>query len=88
MIKRTKIKYKLGYHSLLSTAHQSILMLAAESEQLDHIESAIKQVMLEAPDKFHTDESLETRVFYDEPMDNTYSVKRAGFIRARPARIL
>jgi len=63
-------------------------MLAAESEQLDHIESAIKQVMLEAPNKFHTDESLETRVFYDEPMDNTYRVKRAGYVKSRPARIL
>lgn len=87
MVKQRR-KIDRSFHSLLSTQHQSMLKTAYEMDKLDILDATIKQVMEEAPDRFHTDESLETRVFYDEPMDNTYRVKRAGCIKSRPARVL
>jgi hypothetical protein len=75
-----------SFHSLLSVEHQSILKTASEMNNTDILDKTIKQVMQGAPNKFHTDQSLSNRVFYDEPVDNSYRVLRAGFIRARPAR--
>jgi hypothetical protein len=70
-------------HTLLPQHLQQQLMDAAVTERLDRIDAAINSVRHQAPFKFHTDESLKTRVFFDQPRGQFVG----GFINPAPARV-
>lgn len=65
-------------HSLLPKRLQAQLMEAAATKRLDRLNAAIEDVRLKAPFNFHTDKSLDSRVFFNEPR-GLYS---GGFINA------
>jgi hypothetical protein len=67
-------------HTLLPQRLQAQLMDAAATKRLDKIDAAIKDVRQQVPLSFHNDESLKTRVFFDEPT-GAYS---GAFINASP----
>ena len=70
-------------HTLLPQHLQQQLMDAAATERLDMIDAATENVRRQAPSKFHTDESLKTRVFFDEPRGQFVG----AFIKPAPARV-
>ena len=70
-------------HTLLPQYLQAQLMAAAATERLDMVDAAIDSVRRQAPYKFHTEESLKTRVFFDQPRGE-YS---GTFIAPAPKRI-
>lgn len=67
-------------HTLLPKHLQAQLMTAAATKRLDRINAAIEDVRFQAPLSFHNDESLKTRVFFNEPT-GAYS---GTFINAAP----
>jgi hypothetical protein len=70
-------------HTLLPQYLQDQLKAAAATERLDMVEAAINTVHRQAPAKFHTEASLKTRVFFDEPRGNYVGT----FIKPAPPRI-
>ena len=50
------------------------------------LEATIKLIKAECPDKFHSDYSLEERIFYDEPAAPRAPVRNSGFVRPMPKR--
>jgi hypothetical protein len=70
-------------HTLLPQYLQDQLKAAAATERLDMIDAAINTVHCQAPAKFHTEASLKTRVFFDEPRGNYVGT----FIKPAPSRI-
>ena len=70
-------------HTLLPLHLQKQLMAAAATKRLDLIDAAADNVRLQAPSKFHTNESLKTRVFFDQPTGLFSGV----FIKPAPPRI-
>lgn len=67
-------------HTLLPKRLQAQLMAAAATKILAEIDAAIKDVRQQAPFNFHTDKSLDSRVFFDEPR-GLYS---GDFVKAAP----
>jgi hypothetical protein len=55
------------FHTLLPVRAQVELMSAVKS----NLNETIKQVMFDFPYCFHTEESLEKRVFFDQPRGPT-----------------
>jgi hypothetical protein len=73
-------------HTLLPQYLQDQLKAAAAAaatERLDMVDAAIDTVHRQAPAKFHTEASLKTRVFFDEPRGNYVGT----FIKPAPSRI-
>jgi hypothetical protein len=70
-------------HTLLPQYLQAQLMAAAATKRLDMVDAAIDSVRRQAPSKFHTEESLKTRVFFDQPRGQFVG----GFIKPAPARV-
>jgi hypothetical protein len=66
-------------HTLLPQRLQAQLMAAAATKSLAAIDAAANDVRRQAPSKFHTEESLKSRVFFNEPTGR-YS---GTFIRAK-----
>jgi hypothetical protein len=64
-------------HSLLPIKLQNTLKFAAKTSQLD---AAIRMVQQERPDLFHTEKTIGSRVFFDQPR-GAHSGK---FINAAP----
>jgi hypothetical protein len=54
-------------HTLLPQRLQKQLMDAAATKRMDVINAATEDVRRQVPYKFHTDQSLKTRVFFNEP---------------------
>lgn len=54
-------------HTLLPQRLQAQLMAAAATKSLTAIDAATNDVRRQAPSKFHTEESLKSRVFFNEP---------------------
>ena len=67
-------------HSLLPVYLQNNLKFASNTSQLD---ATIRRVQEERPDLFHTEESLKSRVFCDEPR-GAYT---GSFINSAPTRL-
>jgi hypothetical protein len=67
-------------HTLLPVHLQNHLKFAAKTSQLD---STIRRVQEERPDLFHTEASLKSRVFFNEPR----GAYVGSFINAAPPRI-
>jgi hypothetical protein len=65
------------FHSLLPVRAQQALM-DADKKELDGV---IKQVMFDHPYRYHTEESLDKRVFFDQP---TGTIGNARFVNAAP----
>jgi hypothetical protein len=70
-------------HTLLPQYLQDQLKAAAATERLDMVDAAIDSARRQAPDKFHTEASLKTRVFFDEPRGHYVG----AFIKPAPSRI-
>ena len=66
-------------HTLLPIQLQNNLKFAAKTSQLD---ATIRRVQEERPDLFHTESSLEDRVFFDQPRGNYVG----SFINPAPPR--
>lgn len=54
-------------HNLLPQHLQAQLKAAAATESTGAVDAAIADVHRKAPHKFHTEQSLKTRVFFNEP---------------------
>lgn len=54
-------------HALLPPQLQLQLMEAADTKNLQVLDAAIENVRRQAPYKFHTEASLKTRVFFNQP---------------------
>jgi hypothetical protein len=67
-------------HSLLPIQLQNNLKFASQSGSLDAV---IRRVQEERPDLFHTEATLNSRVFFDQPR-GAYS---GNFINPAPVRI-
>ena len=69
---------KHEFHSLLPTRAQTALRAANKVGLND----TIKEVMLKYPISFHNDDTLDKRVFFDQPIG---PIGNAKFIHAAPA---
>jgi hypothetical protein len=67
-------------HALLPVQLQNNLKFAAKAGNLDAV---IRRVQEERPDLFHTEKTIGSRVFFDQPR-GAYSGK---FINPAPSRI-
>lgn len=52
-----------GFHSLLPVRSQLMLMDAAKKD----LNKTIKQVEIDCPHSYHTNDTLDKRVFFDQP---------------------
>lgn len=69
----------MKFHSLLPVRHQINLMEASPKD----LNTTIKTVQDENMFRYHTEESLDTRVFFDQPRG---PCGKATYINAAPKR--
>ena len=55
---------KPKHHALLSVEQQNRLRQASEEGE-ERLDNVINQIMGESPEKFHTEETFQDRLFYD-----------------------
>ena len=67
---------KHPYNTMLSIHAQDILMRAAATEDSAEITKAIREVQVNAPQKFHDETTVALRTFHHEPR---MLVPNAGF---------
>jgi hypothetical protein len=68
---------KKEFHSLLPDRAQTALMAASKG----NLNEVIEQVMTAFPFNFHTDGTLDDRVFFDQPLG---PIGKAKYINAAP----
>ena len=75
---------------MLEPQYQRILMDAVDHNRIKNqdyssinpkLEEAIALVKSQCPEKFHSDETMRSRVFYDEPAAQKTPVYNSGFLR-------
>lgn len=75
---------------MLEPRHQQMLKdavdpvrIASQDYVLENpkLEEVIKIIKFEAPEKFHSDQTVGERTFYDEPSAPRAPVYHAGFVR-------
>jgi hypothetical protein len=80
---------------MLEPRYRQMLMDAVDLNRIDKedyvlenpkLEATIKLIKSECPEKFHSDYSIEERIFYDEPAAPRAPVRNSGFIRPMPKR--
>ena len=76
---------KSKHHALLSVEQQNRLRQASEEGE-ERLDNVINQIMKESPEKFHTEETFQDRLFYDEPADAGGFVPRVDSIWKRVRR--
>lgn len=68
----------MKYHDLLPKLAQDKLRMAAETKRLDMVDRAIDEVMMAYPARYHTKDTLEERVFVNQPAE--MKTPMAGYI--------
>ena len=70
------------YHTLLPNYVQDGLRQAQQDGGLAAIDKYTQAVQQALPNKFHSLDTLMTRVFWDEPNTSTKGCPRAGFVKS------
>lgn len=75
---------------MLDPKYQQMLSEAVNYENIKNkdyvlenprLEAVIQRIKEECPEKFHSDQSVKYRVFYDEPAAQKTPVYHSGFVR-------
>jgi hypothetical protein len=78
---------------MLELKYQQMLMDAVDPERIasknyvavnSRLEEAIEFVKKQCPEKFHSEDSIRNRTFYDEPAAHKAPVHHSGFFRQLP----
>lgn len=75
----------MKYHDLLPKLAQDKLRMAAETKRLDMVDRAIEEVMMAYPAKYHNKDTLEERVFFNQPAE--MKTPMAGYVVPLPPSI-
>jgi hypothetical protein len=75
---------------MLEPRYQLMLVNAVDHDRIKNqdyssinpkLEEAIALVKSQCPEKFHSDETMRSRIFYDEPAAQKIPVHHSGFLR-------
>jgi len=78
---------------MLDPKYQQMLSEAVDYERIKEkdyvlenpkLEEVIKFIKESCPEKFHSDQSIRDRVFYDEPAAHKTPIYNSGYIRPLP----
>ena len=66
-------------HQLLTQRQQYRLRAASDFGHV-RVDKVVQELREESPEKFHTPESLKTRVFFDQPRPTEYPQTKVSYV--------